>query len=65
MDIKLKDDIKEYQWYDEHGGSFMKTLCKLISLADMENLGKLYKSYPNLVDGYIGSIHGKSWQDYN
>lgn len=61
---ELEKDIETYKWNNERGGSFTKTICKAISIADMENLAKLYKGFPELVNGYIGAMHEKSWEEF-
>lgn len=61
---ELQVDIEQYEWNEERGGSFMKTICKAISLADVNNLEKLYKAFPDLVNGYIGYTYGKTWGEF-
>lgn len=63
-DAELKQDIDKYMWDSEQGGSFKKTICKAIVIADMNNLERLYKSYPRLVNGYIGYTRGMDWEQF-
>lgn len=52
----------ENRWHS--GGGFMKNICEAIVKADLDNLGKLYKAFPELVDGYSVYAFGKTWEQF-
>lgn len=64
MNDELKEKVERYEWNSTNGGGFMATICKAISIADMENLTKLYKVFPDLVDGYTGMISYIDFETY-
>lgn len=45
-------------------GSFMKLLCDTIVKADIDNTKKLYRAYPELVEGYILWNKGITWTEF-
>ena len=57
-------NMELYEWNDRNGGSFMKTICKAIAIADSNNIKNLYKGFPELVDGYVGITKGKTYKDF-
>lgn len=63
MNNERKQLRDNYLWKSERGGSFMKTITKAISIADQENLGKLYKGFPELVDGYLLYTRDKTFEE--
>lgn len=60
-------ELAELRFYFEdrwsNGGSLMRKLCETIVVADLENLGHIYKAFPKLVDGYWVYATGKTWTD--
>ena len=53
----LAKEYFEDRWMN--GGSFMSKLCDLCTVADLENLSKLKKAFPEVVDGYCMYGMGK------
>jgi hypothetical protein len=53
----------EDRW--NNGGGFISGLCNVITKADCENLRKLHKAYPELVEGYISYGMGQTWEEFN
>jgi hypothetical protein len=48
-----------------NGGGFTSGLCNVITKADCDNLRRLHKAYPELVEGYISYGMGQTWEEFN
>lgn len=53
----LAREYFEDRW--SNGGEFMRKLCDLCTVADLENLQHLRKAFPDIVDGYCAYIGRK------
>lgn len=62
---QLQQDIKDFEWDWNNGGSFRQTICKAITIADSNNLQLLHKAFPKLVNGFVGYAHGMDWEDFS
>lgn len=65
LNRKEKEALKEdFLRKLDYGGSFFKSIANAITIADSENLGKLYKAYPELVDGYVIYVRDMTYSEY-
>lgn len=61
---KRKELKEDFLMKLDYGGSFFKSIANAITIADSENLGKLYKAFPELVDGYTIYIRNMTYSEY-
>lgn len=65
LNAEEKESLKkDFLMKLDYGGSFFKSIANAITIADSENLAKLYKAYPELVDGYTVYIRDMSYNEY-
>lgn len=61
---RMAEDKKQFEWDMDNGGSFKKSLIDSMMRADSNNIQKLYKGFPDLVNGYVAYSHNMDWDTF-
>lgn len=60
----MREDRDYYEWNMERGGSFMQTMCGAMMRADSQNLQRIHRGFPRLVNGYVAYSHEVDWEGF-
>lgn len=57
-------DLEYFEWNMNHGGGFMQSIIGAMWKADSQNLQRLQKGFPRLVNGYVRYSHDTDWDGF-
>lgn len=60
----MAEDREYFEWNMRNGGGFMQTICGAMMRADSQNLQRIEKGFPKLVNGYVAYSHGVDWEGF-